>query len=94
MDLMYLEGIPVLHVADVATGFGNAEMLTGSMVDDVWEIVVPICAIVHRATGSSCECTARASFLPPLDQMPVFCRYSAASDNRKPPFDRDLKEVQ
>lgn len=47
MDLMFIYGTEILHVVDVATGFGNAAVLSGSTVEDVWSTLVNIWATVY-----------------------------------------------
>lgn len=47
MDIMYIYGVTVLHVVDVATGFGNAAALPGASVDDVWTTFISIWATVY-----------------------------------------------
>ena len=40
LDLMFLGGHPVLHIVDVATGFGNSVFLPDLNVEDVWAAFV------------------------------------------------------
>lgn len=47
MDIIYIDGVTVLHVVDVANGFGNAAVLPGASVDDVWTTFVSIWATVY-----------------------------------------------
>lgn len=44
LDIMYIYRVRVLQVVDVANGFGNASVLPGAAVDDVWTTFLAIWA--------------------------------------------------
>lgn len=67
MDLMYLNGVPVLHVVDIGTDLGNAAALNGSTVEDAWEKLGLYGKRSTQATRTNCEWTAEASLLPPAE---------------------------
>lgn len=47
MEIMYLDGQPVLHVVDIGTGFGNAAPLSESTVEVVWATFTSIWATLY-----------------------------------------------
>lgn len=65
LDLMYIDGTPILHVVDIATSFGNAAVLTGSTVEDVWATFVKIWATVYPGYPNKLRIDSGSVFTSP-----------------------------
>lgn len=46
-DIMYLNSKPISRVFDISTGFGNASLVPGATVEDVWSTLSSIWATVY-----------------------------------------------
>lgn len=48
MDLMWIEGIPIIHIIDTHNGFQNAAVLRGKNSNDIWKCTVECWTYIYR----------------------------------------------
>lgn len=56
MDLMYIDGRTILHLVDRGTGFGNAGVLQGAVVEDLCACFVQVSSKVYPGYHKTSPC--------------------------------------
>lgn len=62
---MYVDGTTIVHVVDVAAGFGNAAVLASTTVEHVWDTFIPIWEIIYPGYPNKLRLDNGTAFISP-----------------------------